>query len=237
MQIIEFEESIKPVTYHDTLNPKLWDNNTLITEVRYKLLAIAMHFAKFLNVPKLNLRDITISGSNAAYGYSDSSDLDLHLVVDMPVDHPELAELYTSKKNEYNFTHNIKIKDIDVELYVQDIQQPHRSAGIYSVLNDRWTSKPKHQPPTIRDADVTKKARNYASRINQAMRANDLNTARETMSDIRKLRQAGLEDGGEYSVENLAFKLLRARGKIDKFRRHINKLQSAELSLGEQDES
>jgi hypothetical protein len=69
------------------------------------------------------------------------------------------------------------------------------------------------------------------------MRANDLNTARETMADIRKLRQAGLESGGEYSVENLAFKLLRARGKIDKFRRHINKLQSAELSLGEQDES
>ena len=57
------------------------------------------------------------------------------------------------------------------------------------------------------------------------------------MADIRRLRQAGLEEAGEYSVENLAFKLLRARGKIDKFRRYINKLQSAELSLGEQHES
>ena len=237
MQIIEFEESIKPVEYHDTLNPKLWANNTLITEVRYKLLAIAMHFAKFLNVPKLNLRDITISGSNAAYGYADSSHLDLHLVVDMPKDRPELTELYTSKKNEYNFTHKITVKGIDVELYVQDVQQPHRSAGIYSILNDRWISKPKHQPPTIRDQDVMSKARNYSAKINAAMRANDLNTARETMSDIRRLRQAGLEQGGEYSVENLAFKLLRARGKIDKFRRHINKLQSAELSLGEHNES
>jgi hypothetical protein len=54
------------------------------------------------------------------------------------------------------------------------------------------------------------------------------------MAEIRRLRQAGLEIGGEYSVENLAFKLLRARGKLDKFRRHINKLQSASLSLGEQ---
>ena len=234
MQIIEFEESIKPVEYHDTLNSKLWANNTLITEVRYKLMAIAMHFAKFLNVPKLNLRDITISGSNAAYGYAESSDLDLHLVVTMPKGRPELAELYTAKKNEYNFTHTITVKGIDVELYVQDVQQPHRSAGIYSILNDRWISKPKYQPPTIRDQDVKSKARNYSARINAAMRANDLNTARETMSDIRKLRQAGLEQGGEYSVENLAFKLLRARGKIDKFRRFINKLQSAELSLGEQ---
>ena len=234
MQIIEFEESINPVEYHDTLNPKLWDKNSLDTEVRYKLMAIAMHFAKFLNVPKLNLRDITISGSNAAFGYAESSDLDLHLVVTMPKDRPELVELYTAKKNEYNFTHNITVKGIDVELYVQDVQQPHRSAGIYSILNDRWISKPKHQPPTIRDQDVKSKARNYSARINAAMRANDLNTARETMSDIRKLRQAGLEQGGEYSVENLAFKLLRARGKIDKFRRFINKLQSAELSLGEQ---
>jgi hypothetical protein len=234
MQIIEFEESIKPVVYHDTLNPKLWDNNQLITEVRYKLMAIAMHFAKFLNVPELNLRDVTISGSNAAYGYADSSDLDLHLVVDMPADHPELAELYSAKKNEYNYTHDITIKGIDVELYVQDVQQPHRSAGIYSLLKDTWVSKPKHQPPTIKDQDVTKKARNYSARINAAMRSNDLNKCKETMAEIRKLRQSGLEQGGEYSVENLAFKLLRARGKIDKFRRFMNKLQSAELSLGEQ---
>ena len=234
MQIIEFEESIKPVVYHDTLNPKLWDNNQLHTEVRYKLMAIAMHFAKFLNVPELNLRDVTISGSNAAYGYSDSSDLDVHLVVDMPKAHPELAELYSAKKNEYNYTHDITVKGIDVELYVQDVQQVHRSAGIYSLLRDTWISKPKHQQPTVRDQDVMSKARNYSARINAAMRSNDLNKCKETMAEIRKLRQSGLEHGGEYSVENLAFKLLRARGKIDKFRRHINKLQSAELSLEEQ---
>ena len=234
MQIIEFEESIKPIVYHDTLNPKLWDNNQLHTQVRYKLMAIAMHFAKFLNVPELNLRDVTISGSNAAYGYADSSDLDLHLVVDMPKDRPELAELYSAKKNEYNFTHDITVKGIDVELYVQDVQQVHRSAGIYSLLRDTWISKPKHQQPTVRDQDVMSKARNYSARINAAMRSNDLNKSKETMAAIRKLRQSGLEHGGEYSVENLAFKLLRARGKIDKFRRHINKLQSAELSLGEQ---
>ncbi len=224
---------LSPVYYHDELNPAIWGNNQLKTEVRYKLLSIAHHFAKFLNVPRLNLRDITISGSNAAYGYSKDSDLDLHLVVDMPSDKPELEELYTAKKNQYNFTYNITVKDIDVELYVQDVQQPHHSAGIYSVLNDRWISKPKHQPPNIDDQEVKSKARNYSSLINQAMRSNDLNKAKETMSNIRRLRQAGLAKGGEYSVENLAFKLLRSRGKIDKFRKFIDKLQSAELSLKE----
>ena len=229
---------LSSVHYHDTLNPLIWDsNNQLKTEVRYKLMAVAHHFAKFLNVPRLNLRDITISGSNAAYGYSEQSDIDLHLVVDMPKDKPELEELYTAKKNQYNFTYNITVKDIDVELYVQDVQQQHHSAGIYSVLNDRWLSKPKHQPPNIDDREVKSKARNYSAKINAAMRANDLNKAKDTMADIRRLRKAGLEAGGEYSVENLAFKLLRARGKIDKFVRYINKLQSAELSLGERNES
>ena len=196
-------------------------------------MAIAHHFAKFLNVPKLNLRDITISGSNAAYGYSDSSDVDLHLVVDMPHDKPELSELYKAKKNQYNFTYNIQLKGIDVELYVQDVQELHHSAGIFSVLNDRWVSKPKHQPPNIEDTEVESKARNYSAKISQAMRANDLNTARDTMSDISRLRRAGLEQGGEYSVENLAFKLLRNRGKIDKFRKFITDLESQTLSLKE----
>jgi hypothetical protein len=224
---------LSTVYYHDELNPLLWDNGQLKTDIRYKLLAIAHHFAKFLNVPKLNLRDITISGSNAAYGYSDQSDIDLHLVVDMPASQPELAELYDAKKNQFNFTYNIKVKDIDVELYVQDVQQQHHSAGIYSILNNKWISKPKHQPPNIDDKEVKSKARNYSAKINAAMRSDDLNTCKETMADIRRLRQAGLEKGGEYSVENLAFKLLRARGKIDKFRNFIVKLQSAELSLKE----
>lgn len=224
---------LSTVYYHDELNPLLWDKVQLKTEIRYKLLAIAHHFAKFLNVPKLNLRDITISGSNAAYGYSEVSDIDLHLVVDMPADKPELEELYLAKKNQFNFTYDIKVKGIDVELYVQDVQQPHHSAGIYSILHDKWLSKPKHQPPNIDDKEVKSKARNYSAKINAAMRSNELNKAKETMADIRRLRQAGLEKGGEYSVENLAFKLLRARGKIDKFVKFINKLQSAELSLGE----
>jgi hypothetical protein len=230
-------EFTSAVTFHDTLNPKLWDGLELKTEIRYKLLYIAKHFATFLNVPQLNLKDITISGSNAAYGYTDSSDLDLHLVVDIPADHPELAELYNAKKNQYNFTYNVTVKDIDVELYVQDSQQVHHSAGIYSVLNNQWITKPKHKIPNISDQEVRSKARNYASRINKALRANDLNTSKATMNDIRKLRQAGLESGGEYSVENLAFKLLRNRGKIDKLRKQIDKLTSADLSLGEHNES
>jgi hypothetical protein len=228
------ELSVQPLPYHDTLNPELWDNNKLKPEIRHKLLQVAKHFAEFLKVPRLNLRDITISGSNAGYGYSDYSDIDLHLVVEGANDQ---TELFTAKKNQYNTTYDITVKGIDVELYVQDSKQPHHSAGIYSILNDKWLHEPKHELPTVSPAEIKSKARNYAGRINQALRSKDLNTARDTMDNIRRLRQAGLETGGEYSVENLAFKLLRARGQIDKLHSLINKLQSAELSIGEQNES
>ena len=229
------ELSFDPTTVNQELNPKLWLGTELIPEVRGKLLIIAKNFADFLKVQKLNLRDITISGSNAGYNYNDSSDLDLHLVAD--IDSPERAELYDAKKNQYNFTYNIKLKGIDVELYVQDSKQTHHSAGIYSVLNGRWLSEPKPNAVTVTHKEIKSKARNYSSRINQALRSNDLNTATDTMANIRRLRQSGLESGGEGSVENLAFKLLRARGQIDKLRNHITKLQSAELSLGEHNES
>jgi hypothetical protein len=226
------ELSIKPIAFNDTLNPELWDGDNLKTQIRYKLLLIAKHFAEFLKVKKLNLKDITISGSNASYGYSEYSDIDLHLVVD--INDPDIAELYNAKKNQYNFKYNIKIKGIDVELYVQDSKQPHHSAGIYSIMNDKWISMPKHQAPTVSEAEVKNKARNYAGRINQALKSDNLKNAEETMENIRRLRQAGLDDGGEYSVENLAFKLLRARGQIEKLYSHIDKLQGTELSLKEQ---
>jgi hypothetical protein len=224
------ELTVAPIAHNTELNPKIWDSDQLNTEVRFQLLKIARHFAEFLKVEKLNLKDITISGSNASYGYNELSDLDLHLVA--VVDAGQV-EFYDAKKNVYNSKYNIKIKGIDVELYVQDYKQRHHSAGIYSVLRNEWISRPKEETPGATAQEVKSKARNYAGRINQALKSNDLNTARDTMSNIRRLRQAGLEDGGEYSVENLAFKLLRARGQIDKLVKHINKLESASLSIGE----
>jgi hypothetical protein len=231
------ELSVQSIPFQEKLNPLLWANDRLKTEIRYQLLLIARNFTEFLNVQSIHLKDITISGSNASYGYSEFSDIDLHLVVDIPSDKPELVELYDAKKNQYNFTYNIKIKNIDVELYVQDTNQHHESAGIYSIVNDKWIKEPKHQTPRVSEQEVNDKARNYVGQINQALKSSKLKLAKDTMDNIKRLRKSGLDDMGEFSVENLAFKLLRAHGKIDKLRNHINKLQSSALSLGEQNEN
>lgn len=227
MKLNEF--AVPQVLYHDQLNPALWDGDHLNSEVRFTLLKIAKHFIKFINVKPLRLTDVTISGSNASYGYSSTSDIDLHLVVSEAP--PAFKELFNAKKHQYNQQHNIKIKGIDVELYVQLANEPHHSVGIYSVLDNKWIARPEHRPPNIDGREVRAKARNYSAKINQALKSQDLNTVENIWSEIRKIRQSGLEIGGEYSVENLAFKLLRNKGKIRKLHRHLLKLQNQELSL------
>ncbi len=231
---MNFQElSVPALTYSPELNSKLWENDTLIPEVRRKLIQIAEHFVGFLNTPDLQIRDITISGSNAGYNYSDFSDIDLHIVAEFD---ESQAELFMAKKNNYNFTHDIKIHGIDVELYVESTRNVLHSVGVFSVMRNKWISEPQHNPPKVSPREIKAKARNYAGQINQALKSSNLEQAQHTMDEIYRLRKAGLESGGEQSVENLAFKLLRARGQIDKLRKYINKLQSAELSLGEQNE-
>jgi hypothetical protein len=220
------------VIFHDTLNPRLWKNNQLKPIIRFKLLQIAKHFIDFIDIPKLNLKDITISGSNAAYTYTKHSDLDLHLIVAVSQEQSiYLKSLFDAKKNQYNFNHDIKVKGIDVEVYVQDSEQVHHSAGIYSVLDDRWISEPKSERANINDDDVQDKVNNYTDKIQQALQSKDIDQAQAIKDEIARIRKAGLDRAGEFSVENLAFKVLRARGLIDKLRQHIYNLEDEELSL------
>jgi hypothetical protein len=220
------------VIFRDTLNPSLWKNNQLKPIIRYKLLQIAKNFVDFIGIDKLNLKDITISGSNAAYTYTEQSDLDLHLIVEIPSDQEmQLKQLFDAKKNQYNFTRNIQIKGIDVELYVQGATDTHHSAGIYSVLDDKWISKPKQERVNINDDDVENKVNNYISKINLALKSNSKRKLIAVKDELAKIRKAGLDQGGEFSVENLTFKVLRARGFIEKLRDKIRELEDTELSL------
>ena len=124
------------VKFNDQLNPRLWGSDEhLLPEVRNKLMAIADDFRESLGID-VEVKDITISGSNAAYTYTPHSDIDLHLVVDLPqADASDVyRELFDAKKYQYNDQHDYKIGGYDVELYVQDARKPHQSQGIYTVL-------------------------------------------------------------------------------------------------------
>jgi hypothetical protein len=202
---------------HTELNPKLWYENSLRREVEYKLLQIAMAFIKFINIPDLQLEDVTISGSNASYNYNAKSDIDLHLVVDEQSKcYEQLKELFLAKKSLFNDQHDITIRDINVEVYVQEKSQPHISNGIYSVLRDEWIKQPE---PITAETDKTNTMHKFQfmkHEIEQAVKSKDLDKMEKVRSDIKKMRQSGLAANGEFGPENLAFKLLRNGGLLDK---------------------
>jgi hypothetical protein len=221
------------IVFHDELNPLLWtDKKSLKPMVRYQLLRIQEEFIKFIDIPSLGLMDITISGSNCAYTYTKNSDIDLHLIVNIPEDQrKQLQELFNAKKNQFNYLHNIQIYGIDVEVYVQDAKEEHISAGVYSVLDNKWIQKPKPIKVEIDDQDVKNKFSNYLSKILTALKSDDVNQVKYVKKRISSLRKTGLEREGEFSVENIVFKILRNTGYMQKLHDHLYKLQDQELSL------
>ena len=224
------------VKFHDELNPVLWDQNQKINpKVREILLNIANDFQEFLGVNDIGLKDITVSGSNAGYNYNDHSDIDLHLVVDLPeADRNQVyRELFDAKKYQYNDQHNISVGGHDVELYVQNANQPHYSQGIYSLLNDQWLTVPKKIKTDINDDSVISKYHDLENRINSTVESHDLIKVQSLIDKIKHMRSTGLANKGEFSVENLTFKLLRHDGLIKKLYDHRNQLRDQQLSLNE----
>ena len=221
------------VTFHDKLNPKLWNGIKLRPEVREQLIKIAQDFLQELGVHDLDVKDITISGSNAAFSYTKHSDLDLHILVDMgnlPTDEV-YKELFNAKKTIYNDSHDITIHTIPVELYIQDSRQPVVSLGEYSVMNDEWVKIPTKRRSDF-DQTVTKsKYEKLLDVMEIALKSRKYSKVKHILDTLRRYRQAGLDKGGEFSPENLAYKMLRSQGYITKLYDLRDKLHSEKLSV------
>ena len=221
------------VTFHDKLNPKLWNSTKLRPEVKQQLEAIADDFLQEMGIHELDVRDITISGSNAAYSYTDHSDLDLHILVNVN-DLPRsdvYKELFQAKKTIYNDTHDITIHKVPVELYVQDANEPVVSLGEYSIKNDSWIKIPTKRRSNF-DQNATKaKHAKLLDIVERAIQSNNLDKIQKVLKKIKQYRQAGLDKGGEFGPENLAYKALRSQGYITKLYDLRDKLHSQHLTI------
>ncbi|MBT3919272.1 MAG: hypothetical protein HOF24_02680 [Flavobacteriaceae bacterium] len=220
------------------LNPKLWQNDKLRSEVRTILLKIAVDVIKSLEL-ETSLDDITFTGSLANYNYSKYSDIDLHIILNFNViDENEtlVRDFLLAKKTLWNDMHEIKIRGAEVEIYFENIGDPHHSTGIYSVLDNNWIKKPlPSDPDTIIDLHaVMQKANDLISQINYVISLpieDKLETIETLQAKIKRMRKCGLETEGEYSVENLAFKVLRNEGHIRRLWDEAIKTEDELLSL------
>jgi len=153
----DLEENIET---HDTLNPKLFTDNKLNTDVRDAILAIVKKYVELLelNNIKIDIRDIILTGSNANYNYTDISDIDVHILANTDEKDKEIESLYNALYDAYRslfskkFT--ITIHDIPVEIYVETESTPLASHGVYSVKDDKWLKEPVYEdiPEVDREA-------------------------------------------------------------------------------------
>ena len=212
--------SLPSLGVKEDLDRDIWDEkDQLKPEIREKLLEISNDFWESQDLDSVEIKDIIFTGSLANYNWSKFSDVDLHILLDFTkVDENQelVSQFFRNLQTNWNNTHDIYMDDYEVEIYFQDTNEPHLSTGVYSVENDEWLTEPKPEAASIDYANIEKKAQDLSDRIDDIERMmNDgeeekvLDAIDRLKAKIRNMRKAGLEGAGQFSVENLAFKVLR----------------------------
>lgn len=231
MQIQEF---VKPIMFHTSLNPKLWAQEQLKPDVHVKLLQHAQEFIKTLDLEKLPLVDIVITGSNTAMTYTEQSDLDLHIIVNMEQifgGGPMVEKFLDSKKRLWNMTYDVTLYGIPVEIYVEDDDEMVRG-NKYSLVTNQWTQRIPITKTQYDDRSVRAKTNYIQRQITRAIEAAaDAGDLKKIQTKLGQYRQAGLDKHGEFSTENLVYKSLRNAGFLDKIRERQVELTTQKLSL------
>jgi predicted nucleotidyltransferase len=232
-----FQKILDSFSVKDTLNPKVWENpdqpdkSIMIPKVRETLLRIAEKFIEYLG-DDVFVENIVLTGSLANYNWSEFSDFDLHVLVDLQQyenDADLYKEIFNLKKQVFNDKHNIRIYGYDVELYAQDVEEEHYSSGVYSIMDNEWISEPEKFKNSIDKKILEKKIKNWTEKIDTAIEeGKDLEKIKTKLKDYRK---CGLETDGELSYENLVFKFLRRSGHIQKLFDTVDKEVDKELSI------
>ena len=221
------EEEVEPESFNvnNDLEDRIWDNMKMRKEVRSPMLKIAQSFIETLPF-EVEIKDITLTGSLANYNWSSYSDVDLHIIIDFSEidDNYKLVKgFFDSTRARWNDKHDITLKGYDVEIYVENEGEAHKSSGIYSVLNDEWVIEPKKYQASIDFNAARRKADDIESRVNRASNLvmtgeykKALRSVDKLKKKIRNMRRAGLDSPQqEFSVENIAFKILRRGGILD----------------------
>jgi hypothetical protein len=228
-------ENLNEYTNQSTLNPLVFDGETIKPKVREILLKIANYFwdSMELDIP---FEDALLLGSSANYNWTPSSDIDLHLLVDYSqFTDPKLVKKYfDSAKAKFNEDHDLKIGDNEIELYIQDTNESNSSVGVFSVLNNKWVQEPELEKIEIPDSNIDDLATPLKQEIDQLISlppTEDTLRKLVTLKDkIKQFRQSGLDKDGEYSLENLAFKELRNSGYIKKLLDYKNQVIDTTLT-------
>ena len=153
-----------------------------------------------------------------------------------------VKSFFDNARMRWNNKHNIKIKGYDVEIYVENEGEMHKSSGIYSILRDEWIKKPKKYNSSIDFSAAQQKAQDIEFQVNivaNLITAEKYKTALDNIErlkrKIKNMRRAGLESPKqEFSVENIAFKILRRNDILGYLNDLKTRAYDAKMSVNEE---
>ena len=206
----------------DELNPEVWEPTNdkylgepkyeiskLRPEVRDKLIEIASEFMKFLDIPLPDCDVVT-------------EDCDIYDIT------------MTGSLANYNWS---EFSDIDLHITIDFAEVDPNEKLVRNFLNAKKTIWNNSHDITVYGYEVELYVQDD-SEIDQVIELEEKLDDSEVIEKIDKLknklkkfRSAGLEKGGEYSYENLAFKFLRRNGYIKKLFELKNRLVDTSLTL------
>jgi hypothetical protein len=211
------------IEYHKKLNPKFWLNNHLKSGIRKNLLNLANFYFKQLDLG-VKLKDIIFTGSLANYNYTNLSDIDIHIIIDykkLTNDEDFAKEFFSNKRSIWADSNDIKINGFPVEIYVQDVSELDDigMGAMYSLLNNKWIRKPTYKLPEVDKHLITTKVNKYLDIFNKISMMDDsikkIDSYNKVFEKIRTERKKATQEEGEFSVDNLVFKVLRSKGVFD----------------------
>jgi len=214
------EEEVEPESFEKNpeLEDRFWRDGKLKPKVAHRLTKIANDFLERLDVP-VEMVDLRFTGSLANFNWSKYSDIDLHLVVDFAEidgDTELVKAFFDAARMRWNGLHDITVYGYEVELYVENVGDAHRSSGVYSITNKEWIKAPDPDDVHIDFATARAKSDDILTQVNLISRYSDqkprsaLASVERLKEKIRMMRRAGLmSPKQEFSAENIAFKILR----------------------------
>jgi len=220
---------VDSIILNDELNPLFWEGDILKKDVRKALLLNAKRFIEFCDLDNYKFNDIILTGSIANYNYNDNSDVDIHIILnfDQINSDSDFVEAYFKLKK--------SLWSEKLPIYIQNEKEQHHSTGIYSLVHNEWVTRPTKKVINIDTNNLKIKTANFIDKINELESIKNpdefIKRYDELLNKLKKYRQSGLNKKGEYSTENLVFKILRNNKYLKNLIDMKNNILTKELSL------
>ena len=245
------EIDIKPFKVKDKLNPDFFnDEGQLNSQIRLRLLDIADDFIKSLEVKWVKPSDIVLTGSIANYNWSKYSDVDIHIIYNFSDVYSKtdfVKDYFNSKRDIWNDTHEgLTIKDLPVEISIENSSDPAKSTGVYSLEKNKWVKEPEDMNDSnlnkeyIKDfcaKQMTKfdelfdEIDNETDRKKLEILSNKVEALYEKLKNMRGEALKSKEK--EMATGNIIWKVIKHQGYIEQAWDYINKVYDRRNTIDE----